>query len=152
MVNDDSTNENNETFSVDLSSAVNATIADATGVVTIIDNNDPPPSMSIDDVRVTEGNNNTKSVTFTVRLSAASGRTVTVNYATANGTAMAGSDYLAKSGTVNIAAGATSGTFTVEVVGDRVREPTENFVVNLSGAMNATIVDSQAVCTIIDND
>ena len=77
---------------------------------------------------------------------------VTVHYDTANLTAVAGSDYTAKSGTVTIPAGQTSGTFTVAVRGDRVAEPTETFAVNLSAPTNATIGDGQGIGTILDNE
>ena len=81
---------------------------------------------------VTEGNTGTVNATFTVTLSAASDVDVTVHYATANGTATAGSDYTAASGDVIIPAGQTSTTFTVAVNGDRLAEPNETFAVNLS--------------------
>ena len=81
-------------------------------------------------------------------LSAPSAQPVTVQYATANGTATAGSDYQARTGTLTIPAGQTTGTITVPVIGDRLPEPDETFVVNLSGATNATIADGQAVGTI----
>ena len=66
--------EANETFTVELSSPANATIADGSGVATITDD-DAPPTLSIDDVSVTEGNAGTTTATFTVTLSAASGQT-----------------------------------------------------------------------------
>src|SRR5207237_417038 len=78
----------------------------------------PPPSVSIDDVTVTEGNGGTTSptsATFTLKLSAASTQDVTVHYATADGSAAAGSDYTAASGDVAIPAGQTSRTITVAV-------------------------------------
>jgi hypothetical protein len=77
---------------------------------------------------------------------------VTVNYATANGTATAGSDYNATSGTLTFAPGVTTQTITVQVRGDTTPEANETFAVNLSGASNATIADSQGVGTIINND
>ena len=64
---------------------------------------------------------------------------MTVQYSTANVTAAAGSDYVAKSGTVTIPAGQTSATLNVAVTGDRLAEPTETFAVNLSAATNATL-------------
>src|SRR5262249_46918368 len=84
----------NETFLVNLSPPTNATSADGQGVGTITDD-DPTPTLAINDVTVTEGNTGTVNANFTVRLSAASGRTVTVKYATANGTATAPADYTA---------------------------------------------------------
>ena len=96
--------EADETFVVNLSNPTNATIADAQGVGTIIDN-DPTPSLSINSVSRNEGRSGTTNFTFTVRLSAASGLPVTVAWATANGTATAGSDYTAASGVLDVLAG-----------------------------------------------
>ena len=103
------------------------------------------PSLTIGDVTVTEGHAGTQSATFTVTLSAASDQPVTVAYATADGTATAGSDYQAASGTLTFAPGETSKTITVLVNGDRLGEPNETFLVNLSGPTNATIADGQGV-------
>jgi len=134
--------EPNETFSVNLSAPTNATIADGQGIGTILDDE---PRISINDVMVTEGNTGAVNATFTVSLPVACDVAVTVHYQTANGSATAGSDYAAASGDVIIAAGQTTKTFTVAVLGDRSAEPTENFVVNLSAATNGLIVDSQGV-------
>jgi Domain of unknown function (DUF4082)/Bacterial Ig-like domain/Calx-beta domain/Bacterial Ig domain/Purple acid Phosphatase, N-terminal domain len=150
-VNGDLLNENDETFNLNLSGASAATIADNRGVATIV-NDDLPPSVSINDVSVTEGNAGTKNVTFTVTLSAASGKTVTAGYATADGTALAGSDYVSKTGTLTFSPGIVARTFTVAIVGDRVSEPTETVVVNLTTVTNASIGDGLGVCTITDND
>jgi Domain of unknown function (DUF4082)/Bacterial Ig-like domain/Calx-beta domain len=147
----DALDEANETFAVNLSHPVNATIADAQGVGTIMDD-DPPPALAINDVTVTEGNSASLNAVFTVTLSAASGQTVTVGYATANGTATAPADFTAKSGTLTFAAGATAQTITVAVVRDAIDEVNETFAVNLSNSVNATIADAQGVGTIIDND
>src|SRR5262245_42511935 len=104
-------------------------------------------------VRTWEGNTGTLAVTFTVSLAAASNQTITVNYATANGTATTGSDYQAASGTLIIPAGQTTGTITVLVKGDRLAEPNEkSFFVNLSNPTNGTIADGQGVGTIVDNE
>ena len=107
---------------------------------------------SVADVAVTEGNAGTKNVTVTVRLSTASGKSVNVNYATANGTASAGSDYTTRTGTLVFNPGTTSVSFTVVVAGDTGAETDETFLVDLSGATNATLADSQAVVTIQDDD
>jgi hypothetical protein len=147
----DTLDEANETFVVNLSGATNATIADNQGVGTITDN-DATPSLVINNVSITEGNSSTSTATFTVTLSAASGQTVTVNFATANGTATAGSDYVARTGTLTFAAGVTTQTIAVTVNGDTTAEANETFVVNLSGATNATIADTQGVGTINNND
>jgi hypothetical protein len=149
LVNGDRLPEANETFFVNLSSPVNATVADDQGVGTILDDE---PRISIGDRTVTEGNTGSTSATFTVTLSAAYDVPVTVQYATANGTAMAGSDYQAVSGMLTIPAGQTTGTITVLVNGDRPAESNETFVVNLSNPTNAAITDGQGVGTIVDDE
>jgi hypothetical protein len=110
------------------------------------------PTLSINDVSVTEGNAGTKTATFTATLSAAATGTVTVNYATANGTATAGSDYVATSGTLTFPAGTTSRPVTVTVNGDTTVEPNETFTVNLSSPSGATLADAQGVGTIVNDD
>ncbi len=100
----DTLDENDETFSVNLSAPVNATLSTATGTGTIVDN-DPTPTLSINSVSVQEGDSGTRNATLTVTLSAASSKQVTVSYATANGTATAGSDYTAASGTLTFQPG-----------------------------------------------
>jgi hypothetical protein len=112
----------------------------------------PLPRLNIGDAMVTEGNTGTAVAVFTVTLSAPSAQPVTVPYATANGTATAGSDYQARNGTLTIPAGQTTATITVPVIGDRLGEPHETFTVNLSAATNANITDGQAVGTIVDNE
>jgi probable HAF family extracellular repeat protein len=101
---------------------------------------------------VTEGNAGTRAATFTVTLSAASSQTVTVAYATGDSSAVAGSDYQATSGTLTFAPGETSKIVTVLVNGDRIPEPNETFVVNLSGATNAVIAGGQGMGTIVDDE
>src|SRR5205085_939528 len=90
-VTGDTLDEVNERFKLNLTSPVNATIADATGLVTIVDNDGP--TISIDNVTITEGNSGSLNASFTVSLSATSPQTITVAYATADDTATAGSDY-----------------------------------------------------------
>jgi hypothetical protein len=89
---------------------------------------------------------------FTLTLSAPADGPVTVNYATANGTATAGSDYVAQSGTVTFAAGETSKTISIVVNGDRKREANETFFVNLSDVVGALLQDNQGVGTILNDD
>ena len=144
--------EANETYTVNLSNAVNATISDAQGVGTIVNDDGNVPAISINDVTVPEGTGVTTTATFIVTLSLASGQTVTVDYATANGTATAPSDYTSATGTVTFAPGTTTQTVNISVVGDTLDEPDETFFVNLSNATNATISDAQGVGTITDND
>jgi subtilisin family serine protease len=111
------------------------------------------PNLSINDVTITEGNSGSTFASFTVGLSVASASSVSVNYSTANGTATAGSDYTAVSGgMLTIPAGQTSGTISVEVLGDTNAETNETFFVNLSGASNANISDSSGLGTITNDD
>ena len=110
------------------------------------------PALGISDVTVTEGNTGTLNAVFTVRLAALSSQAVTVHYATANGTARAGSDYVAKSGTLTIAANTRTGTIAVPIIGDTRDEPVQRFFVNLSTPTNAALTDAQGVGTILDND
>jgi hypothetical protein len=112
----------------------------------------PTPSLSIGDVSVTEGNSGTSTATFTVSVSPASSQTVTVDYATANGTATAASDYVATSGTLTFPPGTTSSSIAVTINGDTTVEPNETFFVNLSNPTNATLVDAQGAGTIVNDD
>ena len=91
--------EANESFFVNLD-ASGATIADGQAVGTILDD-DPAPSVVINDVLVTEGDSGTTPASFTLSLSAPSGQTVAVGYATANGTASAGTDYVGLASTAS---------------------------------------------------
>lgn len=110
------------------------------------------PTLSINSVSGVEGNSGTTTLSFTVTLSAASAQTVTVNFATADGTATAGSDYSAASGVVTFAPGSTSQLIAVTINGDTGVEAGETFVVNLSGAANATIASGQGTGTILNDD
>jgi hypothetical protein len=103
-------------------------------------------------VTVIEGNTGSVSATFTLTLSRPFGEDVIVPWTTANGAATAGSDYTAASGNVTIAAGSLSATVTVQVIGDRLGEPDEYFLVNLGTPSNATITDGQGFGTIRDNE
>src|SRR5262249_36062876 len=110
------------------------------------------PVLTISDAAVAEGNAGTVSAIFTLTLSAASSEPVTVNCNTADGSALAGSDYQAAFATLTFAPGETSKTMVVPVNGDRLAEPNETFFVNLSIPTNAVIVDSQGVGTIVDDE
>ena len=110
------------------------------------------PSLTIDDVQVTEGTGGSASAVFTVRLSAASGQAVTVDYATADGTATAPADYAATAGALSFPAGTTTRTIAVPVVGDLLDEANETFLVRLSNPVGALVSDAQATGTIVDDD
>ena len=109
-------------------------------------------ALVISDVSLNEENTGSSSATFIVSMFAASNERVTVNYATADGTATVGSDYVASSGSVSFAAGETVKAITVMISGDTVVEGNETFFVNLSGATNATLTDAQGLGTIVDDD
>jgi hypothetical protein len=150
-INGDLVNEPDETFTVQLSNPVNAIInvGTAQGAIT---NDDPSPALSVNDVTVTEGDTGTVSAVFTVSLSGLSAQTVTVQYTTADGTATAGSDYVATSGTLTFTPGQTTQPVSVSVIGDLVQEPNETFFLNLSSSVNAIIADGQGLGTIVDQD
>jgi chitinase len=156
QVRGDTTVEGNETFFLNLFNATGATIADGSGRGTILnDDSAPPPpkvSVTINDESAFEGNSGLRPVTFKVWLDKASTKTVMVHFATANGTALAGSDYNAASGTVTFAAGQTQRTVTVFVRGDTLKESDETFFVNLSSPINALIARNQGKGVIRNDD
>lgn len=151
QVKGDLLDEANEQFFADLSTSPNVTLAKGRGVGTIEDN-DLEPTLSIDDRTVTEGNSGQVDASFTVSLSAASGREVSVDLATADQTARAPEDYDSKSATVVFAAGESTKTVAVKVNGDTQDEPDERFLANLAGAQNAAVADNQGIGTITDDD
>ena len=102
---------------------------------------------------IAEGNTGTKNVKFVVSLNRALTSAVTVNYATANGTATTPADYQARTGTLTFPAGTTSMVVKVPVVGDAVHEPNETFQLKLSGpSTNARLADPVGIATILNND
>jgi hypothetical protein len=149
-VTGDTTAEANETLTVSLSNAVGGTLATATGTGTIA--NDDFPSASIASATVTEGNSGTTALTFTVTLDQPAPFPVTVNYATADGTATAGSDYTAASGTLTFASGETSKTVTVNMTGDTLVEPDETLTLALSSPTGATLGTATGTGTIVNDD
>ncbi len=143
--------EDSETFSVELSNASNVTLADSSAEGTIFDD-DPLPTLSIANASVTEGNSGTTSLNFLVSLDAPSGRTVTVTYATSAGTATAGVDYVATSGSLTFTPGDTQETVSITVNGDTIDEVNETFLVTISTPTNATLDDAEATGTGTIND
>jgi uncharacterized repeat protein (TIGR01451 family) len=150
-VTGDVTAEPDETVLVNLTNPNNATIADNQGVGTIR-NDDALSALTISDVALSEGNAGTTSFDFTVTLTPASAFPVTVNFATADGTAVVGSDYQPSSGSLTFTAGQTTKTVSVLVTGDVTTEPNENFFVNLFNPGNASISDAQGQGTINNDD
>ncbi|MBD0270141.1 MAG: DUF4114 domain-containing protein, partial [Cyanobacteria bacterium Co-bin8] len=108
--------------------------------------------LTIGDVTLAEGDAGTVNAVFVVTRSGSTTDTVSVDFVTANGTAIAGEDYTTTSGTLFFAPGETTQTIAVAVLGDTVAEPDESFTVNLASATNATIVDGQGVGTIVNDD
>lgn len=150
LVND-ALDEADETFTVTLSNPTGGVLGVAQRTVTIVDD-DPLPALRIADAAVVEGNTGTAALTFTVALSAVSGRPVTVNATTSDGTATAGSDYVAVATTLTIPAGANAVSFTVSIVGDATPEPDESLTVTLSAPVNAVLADAVAVGLIATDD
>lgn len=106
----------------------------------------------VNDVRVVEGNRGNTTAQVMLRLVPTSTQTVTVTYATQDGTATAGQDYQSLSGTITFAPGTAQKPLTLTVLGDAAHEPDETFTVTLSAPVNAFIVDAQAVVTIVNDD
>jgi hypothetical protein len=149
-VNGDRLAEQDEYFSANLSGATNAQITNGNAAGYITDNE---PRISIASASVTEGNSGTKLMTFTVSLSAAYDQTVTVNFATADGSArVADGDYVARSGSLSFAPGETRKTFTITIRGDKKRESDEYFTVLLSGASSNALISSDTAWGSILND
>ncbi|MBI2396902.1 MAG: hypothetical protein HYV17_03840 [Xanthomonadales bacterium] len=152
----DTLDEPNETFLVNLAGLTNAAASgnDTQATATITDN-DNPPTLSIDagGCSVIEGDGGSVNCAFVLRLSAASGRTVTFNTATANGTATAGSDYTAHATTArSIAVGSSTLTVNVPVLGDSVEERDETFALSVTGVVNASPASLSGTATILDDD
>jgi large repetitive protein len=147
----DTIDENDEQFYVYLSSPSNATVTDNYGYAVIV-NDDRSPTVSVDDISVYEGTTGSVQPAFTVTMDAPSANTVTVNYATSNGSAVAPDDYTAVSGTLTFAPGETSKTVPVTVESDTLDENTEYVNLTLSSPVNATVQDNSGDLRILDDD
>ncbi len=111
--------------------------------------NPEDPEISVADAQANEGTGN---LDFTLSLSSACDAAVSVSYATSDGSAIAGSDYVATSGVAQWTPGTTDATVSVPLLDDAVNEPTESFTVGLSLPSGGTINDGTALGTIIDDD
>ena len=147
-VADDSLDEEDETFTLALSGPSNATLAVSVATALIVDD-DEAPVLSMPDVTVAES---AGTAELTASLSGPSGKTVSVDYATSDGTAVAGSDYEAVSGSLTFAAGETEKTISVRVMDDAEIESEESFTVRLSEESNVSLADGFALVTIEDDD
>jgi hypothetical protein len=111
-----------------------------------------PISISVAAASQNEGHTGSTLMYFTVTLSSAPSSTVTASYTTSNGTAVAGSDYTARTGTLTFAAGQTTRQLIVTLTGDTTTEPNETFNVTLSSPVGASLGTSTAVGTITNDD
>src|SRR6185369_15915316 len=150
LVNGDTVDETQETFFLDISNVQNATVSSNRGTGFI--NDDDGPTISINDVSVTEGNAGTKAATFTLTLSGPSVEAIAVRAITTPGTATASSDYNSLDLVVIFQPGTVTRTFDVGIIGDTNLEPNETFSVNITEAFATTIADGEGVCTILDDD
>jgi hypothetical protein len=144
-VKGDTADEPAETFHVVLSGDE---VTKGDGVATILDD-DSPPTVSVGDAPAAlEGG----LATFTVALSAPSGRDVSVVFTTANGSALAGQDYTARGGPVGIPAGATAVNVGIPLLDDNAKEPSESFELRISSPTGAALGRASATATILDAD
>jgi Calx-beta domain-containing protein len=145
--------ETDETVLLTLSNPTGGVVTGGTNPALTITNDDAPPSFSIDDVTHNEGNAGTTAYVFTITRTGSTALNAGVNFQTADGSAtVAGNDYQSQTGSLTFLPADTTKTVTVLVNGDTTVEPDETFSLNLSGATNATISDSQGVGTILNDD
>lgn len=150
---DDALNEDTETFALSLKNiSGGGKLGEQTNTTVNLQDNDPLPGISVANYSIKEGNDGLKIISLNLTLLAASGRSVSVNYATQNGSATAPDDYLPTTGTVIFAPGEVTKTIMVNIVGDTVVEPEENFSLVLSNPINGTIVNGNGVVTILNDD
>jgi Calx-beta domain len=147
-VKGDTLDETTESFRLELSGPE---VSDGEGIGTIVDD-DPSPAIGVQDAPDRIEGSASATAPFAIRLSAVSGRDVAVSYNTADGTATAGQDYVARSGSVTIPAGATGATVEVTIRDDSADEPAETFELHLHDPSGATLGDAVATATIIDDD
>jgi len=143
--------EPNETFVVDLSNPLFGVITDAQGQGTIL-NDDPVPRLSIDDVRIVEGNAGPATATFTLTWSNPSAMLASVTFNTSDGSAVQPSDYGTNFGILNFFPDDTPETLDFLVQGDMTPEPNETFHVDLSAPSGVVLADRRGVATILDDD
>jgi hypothetical protein len=150
-ISGDLTTEPNETFTVNLFNATNATIGDGSAIGTIT-NDDAQPTVTVNDPSVLEGNAGTASLNWTLTLSNPSSVVISVPFSIVAGTATVAVDYTTNSGSATFTPGNVSTTVGVSVIGDTGIEPDETIFFNLTSATNATISDSQGIGTILNDD
>lgn len=157
-VRGDALAENNETFRLNLSAATGGTVDDAIGLATIVDNegpvtNGPRTFVTVSDTSVVEGASGTRTAVFTLTRTGNLTGTSTVNVATSDGTATAGSDYLPRSSfTVSFSPTAAVRQVSVTVNGDALRDGDELFNLDLSGVSGAMLLDGRGTARIVNDD
>ena len=147
----DKLNESTETFTVQLLSPQGSRLSKGVGVGTILDN-DLIPALYVNDVFLTTTSPDVLAAVFTVALGAPSGQLVTVEFATADGTALAGIDYTLQAGVLTFAPGTTTQLVTVPVITSGVYSPNEKFSLNLFNPFHAQLGDPQGIATLIFAD
>lgn len=147
----DKLNEPTETFTVQLLSPQGSRLSKGVGVGTILDN-DLAPGLYVNDVFLSSSSPGVLAAVFTVALGAPSGQPVTVDFATADGTALAGIDYVAQAGVLTFAPGVTTLSVSVPVVSTGAYSPNETFSFNLSNPVHAPLSDPQGIATLIFAD
>ena len=153
IINDNLYEGGNETFNLTLSNpTAPAIVTTGTTTITIGDNETKPSIFISSNVRISEGSSGTKNAAINVTLPNPSFETITVDYATANGTATAGVDYVATSGTLTFTPGTTSQTINVVINGDTTVEQDETFTITLSNATNVTFISNAVSSVTIGND
>lgn len=147
------TAEPDKTFNVDLSNPVNATLGTSHATGTILNDD---ANISVADISLADGSSGTTNATFKLKLDYASALPITVHYTTADGTgangAIAGTDYVAKSGDVTFQPGTTEQDVAVAINGSTTINPSKSFTLNLSSPTNAGLTNSSATATILNDD
>jgi serralysin len=146
----DTTIESNETVALTLATGTGYTVGTTTAVTGTITNDDLPSiNLSPNGQTVVEGLTSPQNLSYTVSLSGSSTQTITVQYSTANGTALAGSDYTTTTGTLTFTPGVTSQTISIPILNDSVNEANETFTLKLTSPTNAILGGTATVTTTI---
>jgi len=145
---DDTLDEANETFTLTITGLTHA-IAGISAAVGQINDDDITPSLTINDAQAVE---NLGPIQFVVQLSTISGLPVTVTYSSTSDIAVSGIDFNGVVGQIVIPAGDISGTLDITLINDTIEENSEDFFVDLSAPQNATLLDGQAIGTILNDD
>ncbi|HSE16433.1 MAG TPA: Calx-beta domain-containing protein [Pyrinomonadaceae bacterium] len=154
IIDDNLFETGDETFKLTLSNPTGGAFLTAPkeGTINLSDNEFQPFVSMSPTLSIVEGDSGTQNIAVNVTLSGLSIQAVTVNYATSNGTATAGSDYVAASGTLTIPAGSTSATVNIPINGDTAIEANETFTLTLSNQTNAAFISNPVATVTIVND